>query len=71
MREARISRRTKRRYTFTTVADLMLFRGLHPGIVLSLNVGDVDIGAGWLRVVSKCAKERRGIKRSSRWPTIG
>ncbi len=41
------------------IAGLMLFSGLRSGEVLSLDVADVDIGARWLRVVGKGAKERR------------
>jgi site-specific recombinase XerD len=41
------------------IAGLMLFSGLRSAEVLSLEVGDVDIGAGWVRVVGKGDKERR------------
>ena len=41
------------------IAGLMLFSGLRSAEVLSLQVADVDIGAGWVRVVGKGDKERR------------
>jgi integrase/recombinase XerD len=41
------------------IAALMLLCGLRAGEVLALNVSDVDIGARWLRVSGKGAKERR------------
>jgi len=41
------------------IAGLMLFCGLRSCEVLALNVADVDIGARWLRVTGKGAKERR------------
>ena len=41
------------------IAGLMLFSGLRSCEVLALNVTDVDIGARWLRVTGKGAKERR------------
>lgn len=41
------------------IAGLMLFSGLRAGEVLGLEVGDVDIGRRWLRVIGKGAKERR------------
>ncbi len=41
------------------VAGLMLFSGLRSCEVLALDVTDVDIGARWLRVTGKGAKERR------------
>ena len=41
------------------IAGLMLFCGLRAGEVLALEVGDVDIGGRWLRVMGKGAKERR------------
>lgn len=41
------------------MAGLMLYCGLRAGEVLSLEVGDVDIGARWLLVHGKGAKERR------------
>jgi site-specific recombinase XerD len=37
----------------------MVFCGLRAGEVLALDVADVDIGARWLRVWGKGAKERR------------
>jgi site-specific recombinase XerD len=41
------------------MAGLMLFSGLRSAEVLGLEVADVDIGAGWVRVVGKGDKERR------------
>ena len=41
------------------IAGLMLFSGLRSAEVLGLAVPDVDIGAGWVRVVGKGDKERR------------
>ncbi|WP_427018174.1 tyrosine-type recombinase/integrase [Pseudarthrobacter sp. P1] len=41
------------------MAGLMLYCGLRAGEVLALRVGDVDIGARWLLVHGKGAKERR------------
>lgn len=41
------------------IAGLMLFSGLRSCEVLALDVTDVDIGARWLRVTGKGAKERR------------
>ncbi len=41
------------------IAGLMLLCGLRAGEVLTLQVTDVDIGARWLRVLGKGAKERR------------
>lgn len=41
------------------IAGLMLFCGLRSGEVLALDVRDVDVGARWLRVSGKGAKERR------------
>ncbi len=41
------------------IAGLMLFSGLRSAEVLSLKIADVDIGAGWVRVVGKGDKERR------------
>lgn len=41
------------------IAGLMLFCGLRSAEVLALQVGDVDIGARWLLVQGKGAKERR------------
>ncbi|GAA4378563.1 tyrosine-type recombinase/integrase [Paeniglutamicibacter cryotolerans] len=41
------------------MAGLMLYCGLRAGEVLALAVGDVDIGARWLLVHGKGAKERR------------
>ena len=41
------------------IAALMLLCGLRAGEVLALNVSDADIGARWLRVNGKGAKERR------------
>jgi len=42
-----------------SIAGLMLFSGLRSAEVLGLQVRDVDIGAGWVRVVGKGDKERR------------
>jgi site-specific recombinase XerD len=41
------------------IAGLMLFSGLRSAEVLGLQVADVDIGRGWVRVVGKGDKERR------------
>lgn len=41
------------------IAGLMLFSGLRSAEVLGLDVGDVDIGRGWVRVLGKGDKERR------------
>lgn len=41
------------------IAGLMLFSGLRSAEVLGLDVTDVDIGRGWIRVVGKGNKERR------------
>jgi site-specific recombinase XerD len=41
------------------IAGLMVFCGLRSAEVLALDVGDVDIGARWLRVVGKGRIERR------------
>jgi site-specific recombinase XerD len=41
------------------IAGLMLFSGLRSAEVLGLEVRDVDIGQGWVRVVGKGDKERR------------
>jgi site-specific recombinase XerD len=41
------------------IAGLMLFSGLRSAEVLGLRVADVDIGAGWVRVIGKGDKERR------------
>lgn len=41
------------------IAGLMLFSGLRSAEVLGLGVSDIDIGAGWARVVGKGDKERR------------
>ena len=41
------------------VAGLMLFSGLRSAEVLGLDVTDVDIGRGWIRVIGKGDKERR------------
>jgi site-specific recombinase XerD len=41
------------------VAGLMLFSGLRSAEVLGLEVRDVDVGRGWIRVVGKGDKERR------------
>lgn len=41
------------------IAGLMLLCGLRAGEVLALQVTDVDIGARWLTVTGKGAKERR------------
>lgn len=41
------------------IAGLMVFCGLRSAEVLALDVGDVDIGARWLRVSGKGGKERR------------
>ena len=42
-----------------SLAGLMLLSGLRSGELLSLDVTDVDIGARWVRVMGKGAKERR------------
>jgi site-specific recombinase XerD len=41
------------------IAGLMLFSGLRSAEVLGLDVTDVDIGRGWVRVIGKGDKERR------------
>ena len=41
------------------IAGLMLFSGLRSAEVLGLQVRDVDIARGWVRVVGKGDKERR------------
>lgn len=41
------------------IAGLMLFSGLRSCEVLALEVGDVDIPRGWVRVLGKGEKERR------------
>ena len=41
------------------IAGLMLFSGLRSAEVLGLEVKDIDIGRGWVRVVGKGDKERR------------
>lgn len=41
------------------MAGLMLFSGLRSAEVLGLDVGDVDIARGWVRVTGKGDKERR------------
>jgi site-specific recombinase XerD len=41
------------------IAGLMLFSGLRSAEVLGLQVGDLDIGRGWVRVIGKGDKERR------------
>jgi integrase len=41
------------------IAGLMLFSGLRSAEVLGLQVADVDVGRGWVRVVGKGDKERR------------
>jgi site-specific recombinase XerD len=48
-----------RSYRDLAIAGLMLFCGLRTVEVLGLEVSDVDVGRGWLRVVGKGAKERR------------
>lgn len=40
------------------IAGLMLFSGLRSAEVLGLQLGDIDIGRGWVRVVGKGDKER-------------
>jgi integrase/recombinase XerD len=42
-----------------SLAGLMLLSGLRSGELLTLDVTDIDIGARWVRVVGKGAKERR------------
>jgi site-specific recombinase XerD len=42
-----------------SLAGLMLLSGLRSGELLTLDVTDVDIGARWVRVMGKGAKERR------------
>jgi site-specific recombinase XerD len=42
-----------------SIAGLMLFSGLRSAEVLGLDVADVDIGRGWVRVIGKGDKERR------------
>lgn len=41
------------------IAGLMLYCGLRSAEVLALDVGDVDIGGRWLRVIGKGQRERR------------
>ena len=41
------------------IAGLMLLSGLRSAEVLGLQVADVDIGRGWVRVTGKGDKERR------------
>jgi site-specific recombinase XerD len=41
------------------IAGLMLFSGLRSAEVLGLQISDVDIARGWLRVIGKGDKERR------------
>lgn len=41
------------------IAGLMLYCGLRSAEVLGLDVGDVDIGGRWLRVLGKGQRERR------------
>jgi site-specific recombinase XerD len=41
------------------IAGLMVFSGLRSAEVLGLEVRDVDIGRGWVRVIGKGDKERR------------
>jgi site-specific recombinase XerD len=41
------------------IAGLMLFSGLRSGEVLALDVADVDVGGGWVRVAGKGSRERR------------
>jgi site-specific recombinase XerD len=41
------------------IAGLMLFSGLRSAEVLGLDIADVDIGAGWARVLGKGGRERR------------
>lgn len=41
------------------ICGLMLFSGLRSAEVLGLDVTDVDIGRGWVRVIGKGDKERR------------
>jgi site-specific recombinase XerD len=41
------------------IAGLMVFSGLRSAEVLGLQVRDVDIGRGWVRVIGKGDKERR------------
>ncbi len=41
------------------IAGLMLFSGLRSAEVLGMEVNDVDIGRGWVRVLGKGDKERR------------
>jgi site-specific recombinase XerC len=41
------------------IAGLMLFSGLRSAEVLGLQVRDVDMGRGWVRVIGKGNKERR------------
>ena len=42
-----------------SLAGLMLLSGLRSGELLTLDVTDIDIGARWVRVMGKGAKERR------------
>jgi integrase/recombinase XerD len=48
-----------RSYRDRAMAGLMLLCGLRAGEVLALHVTDVDVGARWLYVMGKGAKERR------------
>ena len=41
------------------IAGLMLLSGLRSAEVLGLDVADIDIGRGWIRVIGKGDKERR------------
>ncbi len=41
------------------IAGLMLFSGLRSAEVLGVQVRDVDVGRGWVRVIGKGDKERR------------
>jgi len=41
------------------IAGLMLFSGLRSCEILALEVADIDIGLGWVRVLGKGSKERR------------
>jgi integrase/recombinase XerD len=43
----------------TAIAGLMLFSGLRSAEVLALDIADVDVGAGWARVLGKGGRERR------------
>src|SRR6478752_5282638 len=42
-----------------SLAGLMLLSGLRSGELLTLDVTDIDMGARWVRVMGKGAKERR------------